>query len=148
MNIIRKYKIHLLNKETLIKKEVDDLNNIFEIVKYSKENYDLIDFIYNNFFNLKELKLKEYSNIIFYLNKDDKFVFENDLNVEWFFVRDNLIWSILENKFNYKKYEIIDLIKDIFEDIYKIDKIKPIKLTITSPNIIEELYINEYNKTI
>src|SRR6478735_812592 len=105
MNIVRRYKLSLLKYDTLTEKELTDLNIIFKEVKYSKENYKLINFIYNNMLNLKQVKLKEYPDYIFYF-KDDKCIFEHDLNSYWISFNDDLIWYIFEIKFNLNYEEI------------------------------------------
>src|SRR6478735_4102556 len=99
MNIIRRYKLHILNIEYLTEKELKDLNIIFNEINYCKENYELINFIYNNMLNLKQVELKEYPNYLFYF-KDDKCIFCHHLKYNWFYVNDDLIWSVFKNKFN------------------------------------------------
>src|SRR6478735_403583 len=122
MNIVRRYKIHLINKECLTEKELEDLNIIFNHVKYSKENYELIEFIYNNILNLKQVKIVKYSGYLFYF-KDNKCIFQQDLNYNDFYVNDELIWTVFDNEFNYKHSEIKTLIKGIVEQAYKLSEI-------------------------
>src|SRR6478735_8388399 len=81
MNIVRKYKLHLLNYNTLTDKELSDLNIIFEKVSYCKENEKLINYIYNNLLNLKTVKIKGYSNSIF-LFKETECIFEFMINTK------------------------------------------------------------------
>jgi len=129
MNIIRRYKIHLINKKCLTETELEDLNMIFNHVKYSKENYEVIDFMYNNFFNLEQVKFKKYPYYLFYFREDnDKFIFRQDLNSSWVGVNDDLIWSVFEDKFGYNYKEIETLIKSIVEQIYKLNSIFPHKI--------------------
>src|SRR6478735_12608352 len=127
MNIIRKYKLSLLKYDILTEKELSDLNIIFKEVKYSKENEEGINFIYNNLFNLKQVKLSKYS--IFYF-KDDKFIFEHSVNSHWICFNYELIWLVFEDKFNYNYQEIIQLIKGIMKQVYKLEKIIPANYTI------------------
>src|SRR6478735_8242485 len=127
MNIIRKYKLHILKYDSLTKKEVDDLNIIFKFVKYCKENFDLINFIYNNILNLKQVSLKYYSISNFYF-KDDKYIFQHDLKSDYLYINNDLIWVVFKNKFNYNYQEICDLIKRIVEEAYKLRNIIPQKL--------------------
>src|SRR6478735_6430159 len=81
MNIVRKYKLHLLNYNTLTDKELSDLNIIFKKVSYCKENEKLINYIYNNLLNLKTVKIKGYSNSIF-LFKETECIFEFMINTK------------------------------------------------------------------
>src|SRR6478735_4947050 len=124
MNIVRRYKLSLLKYDSLTKKELTDLNIIFKSVNYCKENYELINFIYNNFFNLKQVKLEKYPDDIFYF-KDDKYIFDQDLKDPWFGVNHKLIWDVFYNKFNYNYEETRDLIKDIVKQVYKLHIVIP-----------------------
>jgi len=124
MNIIRKYKLSLLKYDSLTKKEVEDLNIIFKEVKYSKENFELINFIYNNLLNLKQVKLVKYPEYLFYF-KDDNCIFKKDLYSSWLGVNSDLIWKVFETKFGYNYQEIQKLIKGIVEPVYKLNKITP-----------------------
>src|SRR6478735_9095414 len=124
MNIIRKYKIHLLNIEDLTEKKLTDLNIIFKSVNYTKENFEVINFIYNNMFNLKQVKLKEYSNDIFYF-KDDKIIFIYHLKDNFFSFNYYLIWRVFQDKFKYSRDKTSGLIKCIIEDAYNLSSIRP-----------------------
>ena len=123
MNIIRKYKLHKLFKNSLTKKEIKDFNIILKYIKYSKENYEVIEFIYNNFFNLEKVKFKGYPNKIFYF-KDGKFIFEFYHEI---IIVNNELWEIFENKFKYNNYTISYLFKFIIEKAYKLNIIDVIK---------------------
>src|SRR6478735_3168643 len=123
MNIIRKYKLSLLKYDFLTKKELEDLNIIFKEVKYCKENFELIEFIYNNILNLKQVKLKEYPDYIMYFNDKNKNIFQRDLKYKDFYINDELIWSVFENKFNLNYKETRQLIKNIAEQTYKLSEI-------------------------
>jgi len=118
MNIIRKYKIHLLFN-CLVDKDLKDLNFIFELLKFRKENYELIDFIYNNYLNLVKVELKEYPNKLFYF-KNNKIIFIKDLNSEVILYRNDLIYDniyfykILENCYN-KNYYLLNVISEWYE---------------------------------
>jgi len=150
MNIIRRYKIHLLYKEILTEKEFNDLNIIFKSVNYSKENFELIEFIYYNILNLKQVRLKGFHNFLFYF-KDDECIFEQDLNCTWFGVNNYLIWSVFETKFNYNYQEIGEFIKDIVGKAYKLNEVTPDFETINDLYRVEEAYkqqLNEYNTKI
>jgi len=144
MNIIRKYKLSLLKYDFLTKKELEDLNIIFKEVKYCKENFELIEFIYNNLLNLKQVKLKDYPNDIFYF-KDDKVIFEQYLlNTTLFFVNYYLIWGVFETKFNYNYQEIRNLIKRIVEQSYKMTEITPRGYILK--DLLQQAYKLEYNE--
>jgi len=123
MNIIRKYKIHLLYKNTLIKKELYDLKIIFKYVKYYKGNYKLIDFIYNNFFNLEKVILPQYPNDIFWFKKDI-LCFNHNLKNNRVSVNYGEITYMIEEYIGYYQYtEVISLIKNIIEKYYNLRKI-------------------------
>ena len=79
MNIIRRYKIHKLFKNSLTKNELKYLNFIFKQVKYCQENYKLIEYIYNNFFNLKKIKFKKYNLICYFKENKCIFYIENGI---------------------------------------------------------------------
>src|SRR6478735_7945980 len=137
MNIIRKYKIHLLKYDSLTEKEVEDLNIIFNHIKYCKENYEIIEFIYNNLLNLKLVRLKNYPNYNYWV-KDDKIIFEHNLKDPWFGVRQDLIWSVFETKFGYNYHETSDLIKDIVKEAYKFNDVIPSRTLVPHLLKIEE----------
>jgi len=122
MNIIRLYKLHKTFGNFLTEKELDDLNLIFQYVNYSKENYTQIDFIYNNFFNLKVFKHDLYPNSIFYFK-------ENNVIFEYLYPNES-IWT------NNKIY--IPILKITLQNILKIYY----NLKITHIGIIPEHIIN------
>jgi|SRR6478735_11775260 len=118
MNIVRRYKLSLLKYNSLTEKELEDLNIIFRYINYSKENYEHIDFIYNNLFNLKEVYYKN-SNYISWF-KNDKKMFEYDLKYGMREYNKNIILYTLVRKYGYS-YDIVrNLILDIIKDSYKI----------------------------
>ena len=119
MNIIRKYKLHILNYNTLTEKELTDLNIIFDHVKYSKQNEEVINFIYNNFFNLKQVKAKKCPDIILYFNNKGEHIFQHNLKDNFFSFNYYLIWEYFKKQFKYSQDEISILIKCIIEDAYK-----------------------------
>src|SRR6478735_4871203 len=122
MNIVRRYKLSLLKYDSLTEKELEDLNIILKYFKFTKENFDLINFIYNNLLNLKQVELKEYPDYIMYF-KNDKCIFKQDLNSPWFEVNYDLIWSVFETKLGYN--ETSNLIKGIVEQAYKLQCTTP-----------------------
>ena len=119
MNIIRKYKLYLLKYNTLTKKELNNLNIIFKSIKYSKENFEQINYIYNNLFNLK--KVKSHHNNIFFL-KNQNVIFEYYFISRYFYM-DSDLWEDFVNKFKYKNDEVNSLIKKLAEEIYKLNNV-------------------------
>lgn len=120
MNIVRKYKIHLLNINCLTKKELNDLNIILKYINYSKENEIIIDFIYNNLLNLKKYTLHKgsdtyiiYKNSIFY-SSNNKIEFEYDLKLNKLYYDIRIHSFLYRNNFNNIRF----LIKDIFKEFY------------------------------
>ena len=87
MNIIRKYKLSKLKYYSLTSKESENLDILFYYIEYCKENYNLIDFIYNNFFDFIKIKLplQHYKKHIFYYKKDYKYYIAYDLNNKYIF---------------------------------------------------------------
>jgi len=150
MNIIRKYKIHLLKYDSLTEKEVEDLNIIFNHIKYCKENYEIIEFTYNNLLNLKLVRLKDYPNYNYWV-KDDKIIFEYHLTYKFLYVNHELIWEVFGNKFGYNYEEPKQLIKGIVEQAYKMQGVTPENCCPFYPKKMEEVYknqLNEYNTKI
>lgn len=118
MNIIRRYKIHLLFN-CLTDKELKDLEFIFQIVKYCKENYELINYIYNNYPNLKQIKFKSFPNNICYFN-NNKIIFIKEVDSKWLLYNNDLIFDnsyFYEICINYSKsnYDILKHISSWYE---------------------------------
>jgi len=142
MNIVRKYKLSLIKYNSLTEKELVDLNLIFNYVKYCKENEEIINFIYNNLLNLKQVKLLEWSNREFWF-KEDKCIME--LNSDnCFGINYKLIWYVFETKFNYNLLQIRDLIKFIVINHYKLQNIIPVTVDEFYFSFVEKIY--EHNK--
>src|SRR6478735_11899487 len=118
MNIVRRYKLSLLKYDFLTEKEIEDLNIIFKEIKYCKENFDLINFIYNNMLNLKLVELKEYPDYIMYFNHKGENIFQHNLKTNIFYVNYKLIWVVFKVYYNYQG--IRDLVKGIIKQAYKI----------------------------
>ena len=149
MNIIRRYKIHLLKYDALTEKELTDLNTIFKSVKYCKENEEVINFIYNNLLNLKQVKLYNYPDYIMYFNDKNENIFQQSLKSNYLYTK-LLIWSVFKDEFGYNGQETRKLIKGIVEQAYKLSGITTDWQFSRFFNIVEEVYKqqNEYNKTI
>src|SRR6478735_3307862 len=104
MNIIRKIKLERLG---------------YYNCKNNKEK-ELFEFIKEKLLNLKQVILKYYPDYIMYF-KDDKCIFEQNLNSSWVYVNYHLICYIFETKFNYNHKETKQLIKSIVEQTYKLE---------------------------
>jgi len=122
VNIIRRFKIHLLNIEYLAEKELSELNIIFRYINYCKENYELINFIYNHFFNLEKSKIPHPNYNIIWINKDNIKIFGENFN-DGYLAFNNKIWHIFINKFHYSFHGVDCLIKNILKDIFNIENI-------------------------
>src|SRR6478735_8994070 len=124
MNIIRKYKLHLLNFDCLTEKEFSELNIIFKYINYCCiENYEVIEFIYNNFLNLKQVELKKYKDYKFY-GKDDKLIFAQDLNNSEILIDPDL-WIIFRKYFSYNIFLLrymTNLLANILTELYNLKK--------------------------
>jgi len=145
MNIIRQYKIHLIFN-CLTEKEISDLNTIFKFIEFHKKNYDLIDFIYNNLLNLKEIHLDEYPNHIFWFN-EDRVILEYYPKKNYVGVR----YNIFPSESYQKTQENNFLIKKVLMEFYKINDVVVERLFTRDIYFIEDSYrfqINEYNKKI
>ena len=101
MNIIRKYKLHRLG---II---VDDL--CLRVIK----------FIESNVLNLTEVNDPHYPNHIFYM-KDDKCYLQYNIKNQYLYVRYDGIWDVFYNQFNLEDSEIEQIMKDVFEEHYKL----------------------------
>jgi|SRR6478735_1879179 len=116
-NIIRKYKLQLLNYNTLTEKELLDLNIIFEEIKYCKENFEIIEYIYNNFFNL--IERKSISNDIYYYNNVNDCKLSINTSKQVLLLKSNLMFfdkysqskliCILEKVYNFENYKLVIL---------------------------------------
>ena len=147
MNIIRKYKLSLLDIETLTEKELLDLNLIFSYIKYSKENEEVINFVYSNLFNLKIVKLENFPDFLYFF-KEDQCIFSYNL-IDNFFGIKNDFHEKFFTQFNYTDLQIQELIKSIIEQKYKLINIIPYKNSFYIYfNNVEKIYKYEYNKTI
>lgn len=137
MNIIRKYKLHKIFKNSLTKKEIRDLNIILKYLKYSKDNEEQINFLYSHFFNLEKVKFKDYPNFIYF--KEGKFIFE--ISNEFIIVNNELIWLVFENKFKYDNYYSISyLLNNIIEKAYKLNNMEVNRRFGRQDNELEILY--------
>ena len=132
MNIIRQYKLHLLNIENLDNNTIKDLNIIFKHIKYCKENEKIIYLIYNLVFNLKKVILYKYPDSLFYF-KDKNLIFDFTQNEIWF---DNIILLTTSKSF----------LKSILYIINEYHNLKASKInSINYPDFtksIEEEYLN------
>jgi len=127
MNIVRKIKLRKLKFYTCNKKE-------------SK----LLDFIENYFLNLKIIKLKRFSNHIFWF-KNNKCIFEYNLKYNIFTVKYTKFWEIFNIHFNYNDDQTNKLIKDVIEDVYKLSIIQNSISIIPSSLIEHEYKLNNYS---
>src|SRR6478735_7507438 len=106
------------------------MKNIFRKIKLNDLGFyecndiekELLNFIKDNFLNLKQVILRDYPNYIFYF-KDDKCIFQHTFKSNNFYVRYSFIWKVFEIKFNYNYHEISNLIKDIMKYAYKLNTI-------------------------
>src|SRR6478735_3957092 len=99
MNIIRKYKLNKLKYYDLTDEESYRLNIIFKNINYNKKDEELIEFIYNNFFDLKEIKLNNIQpndNRKLYF-KDSKFILDYIIDIEILWINETFFKFI--NKF-------------------------------------------------
>src|SRR6478735_2401701 len=115
MHIIRKFKLYILGYDTLTDKELIDILFLFDIFEYSKENYEKIDYIYNNFFNLEKIIHEDKS----YFMNNKKIVMYDYLNNNYFIKMS--IWNTLNIKYNINKSDIIMIIRKIMNFKYKIE---------------------------
>jgi len=115
MYIIRKFKLYILGYDTLTDKELIDILFLFDIFEYSKENYEKIDYIYNNFFNLEKIIHEDKS----YFMNNKKIVMYDYLNNNYFIKMS--IWNTLNIKYNINKSDIIMIIRKIMNFKYKIE---------------------------
>jgi len=131
MNILRKIKINSLG--------------MYEFTKSEKK---LLNFIKDNMLNLKQVTLKDHPNYIFYFNDKKELIFELHLINNWFSVNHKLIWKVFRDKLNYNHQETNILIKDIVEQVYKLNITSRIQI-FQNDVLIEQAYkqqLNEYSK--
>ena len=131
MNILRKIKINSLG--------------MYEFTKSEKK---LLNFIKDNMLNLKQVTLKDHPNYIFYFNDKKELIFELHLINNWFSVNHKIIWKVFRDKLNYNHQETNILIKDIVEQVYKLNITSRIQI-FQNDVLIEQAYkqqLNEYSK--
>ena len=115
MYIIRKFKLYILGYDTLTDKELIDILFLLDIFEYIKGNYEKIDYIYNNFFNLEKIIHEDKS----YFMNNKKIVMYDYLNNNYFIKMS--IWNTLNIKYNINKSDIIMIIRKIMNFKYKIE---------------------------
>jgi len=128
MNILRKIKINSLG-----------------YYKYNNSEKKLLYFIKENMLNLKIVELKNYPDYIMYFNDKGENIFQQDLKTPWFGVNYDLIWGIIEKKFNYNYYQTRDLIKDVIEQAYKLNEVRLLTGFFTPILEVEQAYKHSMN---
>lgn len=86
---------------------------------------ELFEWIEQNIMGLKNVVLKEYPDYVMFLNKEGRNIFKYDFKNNDFSVRHDLIWSVLKNRFKYDSDQIGILIKNIVQQLYKLNDIDP-----------------------
>jgi len=145
MNIIRKYKLNKLKYYDLNEEESYRLNIIFKNINYNKKDEELIEFIYNNFFDLKEIKLNNFQpndNCKLYF-KGSKFILHYIINNELLWINEAFFNFI--NKFKKDNIKTSLVITKLISEIYKINIYKTICSDGWLDGIMEINYKNEYN---
>lgn len=122
MSITRRYKIHTMNP-LLTYDELRSLCIILNYIKFEKCNFDLIDFIYANLFNLERKKTHTYPKYDCYF-KNDIWIFDYNWSDNSVWINHDLIWNVLDSKFEMVNIQIRTLTKNILEDLYGFEKIK------------------------
>src|SRR6478735_11814526 len=126
MNIIRKYKLNKLKYYDLNEEESYRLNIILKNINYNKKDEELIEFIYNNFFDLKEIKLNNFQpndNCKLYF-KGSKFILHYIINNELLLINEAFFNFI--NKFKKDNIKTSLVITKLISEIYKINIYKTI----------------------
>ena len=145
MNIIRKYKLNKLKYYDLNEEESYRLNIILKNINYNKKDEELIEFIYNNFFDLKEIKLNNFQpndNCKLYF-KGSKFILHYIINNELLWINEAFFNFI--NKFKKDNIKTSLVITKLISEIYKINIYKTICSDGWLDGIMEINYKNEYN---
>lgn len=88
---------------------------------------ELFEFVDKNLLGLKIVKLKGYTyhNFIMYFNNKDIHILQHNLENNYLYVSDELIWSVFKKEFGCNDDEIKHIIKNVMEQMYKIKNILP-----------------------
>ena len=99
-NLIRRYKIH----------------QITHIL--TKHELEIVNFVKHKVNNLTEFKYYESPNSIFYMNNQGECILKQNHKNEWFCVRYQDFWKVLETKYKLENSDIQLLIYYIGEQVF------------------------------
>ena len=103
MNLIRQYKLYRLG------------------IPLSEKNKEIIEFIVNNFHDLKEVKAIEsvdYSSSTYWFNKNNEYIFEVSINKALYVRYDGLL-KVLKKTYLIENIIIEEFLKYLIKTIYK-----------------------------
>lgn len=151
MNILRKYKINKITK-ILTDEQVRIIDIILEFInkecldnyhyKYDRKDYkkNLLDVIYEMYFGLVELKIKEFSNSIFFI-KNGKIYFEYHIHNGFIWLNRNIYYNILQIDYELSEFEYYRITILMLNNFYKNIKTNNIE-------VLDEEYWDYLNKYI
>ncbi len=123
MSIIRKYKISKITGIPLAGLESECISFMKGILE------DLIPF-----------KEENCPDSIFYMNSKGDWIFEQDNKNDVFYVRYDIVWSILQSEYNIKGSEIQEFIKYMVEEAFKQRVSTPSVEIIDVQTLVEEAF--------
>lgn len=109
-------------------------SHILHYVSDKTDNSSLLEYEYPyEFLNTKLSECTEKiinKNKTEYVNKGGDWVFELDIEKQFFWVRRSLVWAVFEDRYIHNYYDIQDIIKTWLYDTFKLRDITPFVIVI------------------
>lgn len=99
----------------------------------SVKEKEMFDYVEHNLLGLKLVELEEYSEYVYFFNKEDKCVFRYNPSDKLFLIRYHFVWEVFANKFkySYQSYQRYQKTKEFFQSIIEyVYKIKDVEIDV------------------